>query len=159
MTPEQMRALANEHLESSPAIDTKMIAALRAAADQLEAVRKLASARASTAREVRDRGNERSWNDVLALLTADTAPQETHNGVPVFRDAKGRAWFGCSLEPIKPDTAPQDGRDAVYSGSVRSALFECAAVFPGDLLGPVTYCRKRRGHTGEHNADGMRWLR
>lgn len=64
-TPEQMRALADEHWMPH---EQEVSDALRAAADQLEAVRALAdlyerSGRTSTARLIRE-------------VTADTAPQE-----------------------------------------------------------------------------------
>lgn len=157
MTPEQMRALADKPEEffarHQPESMRDFAAALRAAADQLEAVRRWADQTVDWAVRTNnqfDMGYNSAAGDVQAILTADTAPQEHH-------PACGALDEPCHCK--ERGDAPQEGRDAVYSGSVRSALFECAAVFPGDLLGPVMYCRKRRGHTGEHNADGMRWLR
>jgi len=129
LTPQQMRELADEArreltgvilaAENEYGFDPShpeqalldvSVAALRTAADQLEAVQAvLDRAEAENAAHLYP-------DEFTAILTADTAPQETHNGVPVFRDANGRARFGCSLEPITPDSAPHADECRYWGG-------------------------------------------
>lgn len=76
--PEQMRALAAHHQSdvdyygySTGSLSAKTAAALRAAADQLEAVRRIVEDYDE------DDVDGRGLSDALeAVLTADTAPQE-----------------------------------------------------------------------------------
>lgn len=77
LTPEQMRELADLgpliHIESWDTVCAALhAAALHAAADQLEAVERFASVRATAAHAL-GREVERDWLDLLAILTT---PQE-----------------------------------------------------------------------------------
>jgi hypothetical protein len=169
-TPEQMRALAARNdaeaeawrqfskTSARIALHEESAAALRAAADQLEAVQAWAGISAGL-------GGTPNWAGLGNILTADTAPQaetcwacarENTTDVPegniplctkhwnwwVMR------WLNAADEPpcaAHLITAPQEDRD------------ECRTVFPGDFLGPPMFCNKPVGHDGSHDAKGMRW--
>ncbi|PZE34031.1 hypothetical protein DEJ21_14370 [Curtobacterium sp. MCSS17_006] len=80
MTPEQMRALADEATETECSVRVRAV--LRAAADQLEAVQVTLNKYAVT--DEYNPGTEwtepedvwRLFRDLRAILTAGTAPQE-----------------------------------------------------------------------------------
>ncbi|UXZ57073.1 hypothetical protein [Curtobacterium sp. Arg-1] len=107
MTPEQMRALADdaEKLQGDSDYDyvfvTDVMTALRAAADQLEAVRAELFGVLSSTEDMPANAYRRLY-ELHAILTADIAPHSDR-----IEDVMQRNWnrrYGA-------DTAPQEDRD------------------------------------------------
>lgn len=124
MTPEQLRALADEGdaraeytLARTPETIHRITAALRAAADQLEAVQR-------TVDEYAGLGGNSRWPLVAALhviLTADTTPQRPKTPDQVAYEALRGPYSNRARQMARElrakvdrklaDTAPQEERD------------------------------------------------
>lgn len=105
MTPKQLRELAqrNEFTARGPGLNLESAVALRAAADQLEAVQAWRTEMYAPPAQV---SSVRALFALDAILTADTAPQH-----PCDRDGHDDYCGACATcGRTVADTAPQDVR-------------------------------------------------